>query len=105
MSVRFKIGEICVHKNFICRVDAVERCIVGVTRSSCYSTKDGTELNPTLTLTALYGPDGEPVKNAKPRKAVSGYVRRLSEEVGDMEAQVVLLQKKLQILRSLRNAK
>ena len=50
---KFKIGNACVHKGFICRVDAVERNIYGVTCPSGYGIKDGTELNPTLTLTAL----------------------------------------------------
>jgi hypothetical protein len=39
----FEVGEICVHKGYICRVDASERCIVGVTRSSSYAIEDGTE--------------------------------------------------------------
>jgi hypothetical protein len=100
MSTRsFKIGEICVHKGSICRVEASERCIVGVTRPSAYAFKDGTELNPTLTLTSLYGPDGEPVKKAKPRKAVSGNVEYAQDALKDMQAEVTRLQKFIAILK------
>jgi hypothetical protein len=102
MSVRrFKIGNVCVHKGFICRVDAVERNIYGVTCPSGYGIKDGTEVNPTLTLTALYGPDGEPVKNAKSRKAISGYVKHAQQALKDAEAEVARLQKHIALLKGL----
>ena len=102
MSVRrFKIGEVCVHKGFICRVDALERNIYGVTCPSGYGIKDGTEVNPTLTLTALYGPDGEPVKNAKSRKAISGNVEYAQDVLKDAEAEVARLQKHIALLKGL----
>lgn len=98
---KFKIGDVCVHKGFICRVDAVERNIYGVTCPSGYGIKDGTELNPTLTLTALYGPDGEPVKNAKSRKAISGHVEHAQQALQDTEAEVARLQKRIALLKDL----
>ena len=90
----FEVGEICVHKGYICRVDASERCIVGVTRSSSYAIEDGTELNPTLTLTPLYGPDGEPAKNAKSRKAVSGAVEYVHDVLAEMERRIAVYEKR-----------
>lgn len=102
MSINtFEIGETCVHKGFICRVEASERCIVGVNFPSCFSFKDGTELNPTLTLTPLYGPDGEPVNNAKSRKTLSGNVEYAQQALKDMKDQVALLQKKISLLEGL----
>lgn len=102
MSVRtFGIGEICVHKGFICRVEASEREIIGVTCPSAYGFKDGTELNPTLTLAPLYGPDGEPLKKAKSRKAVSGAVEYAQDALKEMREQVALLQKKSALLEGL----
>ena len=97
----FEIGEICVHNGFICRVDAVERDIPGVTRSSLayMGIKDGTELNPTLTLTTLYGPDGEPVKKPKRRTAISGAVDYVHEALATMEQQSALCAKRTAILR------
>ncbi len=96
----FEIGEICVHKGFICRVDAVERHITGVTQPSLayMGIKDGTELNPDLTLMPLYGPDGEPVKKAKRRKAVSGAVDYAHEALTMMEQQSALCAKRTAIL-------
>jgi hypothetical protein len=98
----FAIGEICVHKGFICRVDAAERSIYGVTRPSGYGIKDGTEVNPTLTLTTLYGPDGEPVKNAKSRRAISGAVEYVHDVLNAMEKQIALYEKRRAILQPTR---
>ena len=95
----FAIGEICLHKGYICRVDSWERSIIGVTCPSVYGFKDGTELNPTLILTPLYGPDGEPVKGAKPRKAVSGNVEYAADVLKDTEAEITRLQKRVAILK------
>lgn len=98
----FEVGEYCVHRGYICRVDAVERNITGQNGhpSRAYmGIKDGTEFNPTLTMTPLYKPDGEPVKNAKPKQDVSGAVSRVSEEIADIERQIALLQKRLNLLR------
>lgn len=106
MSVRmFKVGEICVYKGFICRVDAVERQITGQNRPShaYMGTPDGTEFNPTLTMTPLYGPDGEPVKKAKPRKAASGAADYAKYQIAEWERQAALLTKKAGILRGLLN--
>lgn len=98
----FVVGDLCVHRGYICRVDAVERNITGQNGhpSRAYmGIKDGTEFNPTLTMTPLYGPDGEPVKKAKPRQDASGAVSRASEEIEDIERQIALLQKRLNLLR------
>lgn len=98
----FAVGDVCVHKGFICRVDAVERNITGQNGhpSRAYmGIKDGTEFNPTLTMTPLYKPDGEPVKKAKPRQDASGAVTRVSEEIADIERQIALLQNRLNLLR------
>lgn len=86
----FKVGDICVHKNCICRVKAV--------------TPDPTKplvYNPTLTLTALYGVDGEPVKNAKDREAISGNVEYAAVEIDRMTAEIALMEKRIKLLRSL----
>lgn len=104
MSVReFAVGEVCVHRFFICRVAAVERRITGQNEPSraYMGVPDGTELNPILTMTALYGPDGEPVKNAKPRKDASGAVARASEEMAHLEAEVARLQNRISLLKGL----
>lgn len=105
MSVRmFKVGDYCIHKGFICRVDAVERVITGQNGypSRAYmGIKDGTEFNPTLTMTPLYGPDGEPVKKPKPRQAASGAVEYPQHEMENMEAEVARLQKLIAILKGL----
>lgn len=98
---RFKIGEVCVHKGYICRVEASERCIVGVTCTPYYSIKDGTELNPTLTLVSMYGPDGEPISNPKSRKTASGNVEYAQDALEDMRNQVALLQKKITLLENM----
>lgn len=98
---RFKIGEVCVHKGYICRVEASERCIVGVTSTSAYSLKDGTELNPTLTLVSVYGPDGEPTSNPKSRKTASGNVEYAQDALEGMRNQIALLQKKITLLESM----
>jgi hypothetical protein len=52
-----------------------------------------------LTLTALYGPDGEPVKGAKSRKAVSGNVEYAADALKDTEAEITRLQKRVAILK------
>ena len=105
MSVRkFKVGEVCVHKGFICRVDAVERVITGQNGypSRAYmGIKDGTEFNPTLTMTPLYGPDGEPVKKAKPKQDASGAVEYAQDVLKDTEAEVARLQKRIALLKGL----
>ena len=102
MGVRsFEVGEICIHRGSICRVEASERCIIGVTCPSAYSLKDGTEVNPTLTLVPLYGPDGEPVRCHLSRTAVSGNVEYAQDALGDMRHQVALLQKKIALLEGL----
>ena len=96
MSVRmFNVGEICVYGDFVCRVDAVERQITGQSHPSLAYMKvpDGTEFNPKLTLTPLYGPEGEPVKKAKPRQAFSGEVARLSEKLAEVQREIERLQK------------
>ena len=100
---KFNIGDICAHNGFICRVDAVKREIIGVTRPSAYSLKDGTELNPTLTITPLYGPNGEPVKKAKPRDACSGAVDYAQYQIAEWEQQADILTKRAGILRGLLN--
>jgi hypothetical protein len=92
----FEVGEICVHKGFICRVDAVERNITGQngrTSLAYMNIEDGTELNPTLTMTPLYGPNGEPVKKAKPRKDASGAVEYALDAVKGMEIEIARLNK------------
>jgi len=97
----FDVGDLCIHKSAICRVDAVTRNITGTESypSLAYmGVKDGTEFNPTLTLTPLYGPDGEPVKRAKSRQASSGAVASVAESRRDIEQQVTLLQKRLALL-------
>ena len=91
----FKVGELCVHKGYICRVEKVERNIA----KGLFGVKDGTEFNPILTMTPLYKPDGEPVKKAKSKQDASGAVSRVSEEMADIEKQVALLQKRLNLLR------
>ena len=104
MGVReFAVGEVCIHKGFICRVDAVERRITGQNEPSraYMGVPDGTEFNPTLTMTPLYGPDGEPVKKAKPRKDASGAVERASDMVAHMETEIALLQKRISLLKGL----
>jgi len=50
-------------------------------------------------LVPLYGPDGEPVKGAKPRKAVSGNVEYAADVLKDTEAEITRLQKRVAILR------
>ena len=100
----FKVGETCFHKGFICRVDAVERVITGQNGypSRAYmGIKDGTEFNPTLTLTPLYGPDGEPVKKPKQRKDASGAVDYADYALESMETEVALLQKRIALLKGL----
>ena len=104
MSVRmFKVGDVCVHKGFICRVDAVEREITGKTcPSRAYmGIKDGTEFNPTLTMTPLYGQHGEPVKKAKTRKAPPGAVEYAQHQVEQWEEEAASLTKKADLLRGL----
>lgn len=95
----FAIGEICVHKGCICRVDFAERQIIGVNLPPVYGFKDGTELNPTLTLTPLYDRNGEPVKGAKSRKANSGSVEYVADVLKEAEAEIARLQKRVAILR------
>lgn len=100
----FKVGDFCVHKGFICRVDAVERVITGQNGypSRAYmGIKDGTEFNPTLTMTPLYGPDGEPVKKPKPRKDASGAVEYPQAELRALETEVARLQKRIALLKGL----
>jgi len=105
MGVRmFKVGEVCVHKGYICRVDAVERVITGQNGypSRAYmGIKDGTEFNPTLTMTPLYGPDGEPVKKPKPKQDASGAVEYAHHAVESMETEVARLQKRIALLKGL----
>jgi hypothetical protein len=100
--IMFNVGEVCVHRGYICRVDAVERIITGQNGypSRAYmGIEDGTELNPILTLTPLYGPDGEPVKDAKTRKGTSGAAVRVQDALKDKEAEVARLQKIMDLLR------
>ena len=101
-SVRmFEVGDICVHKGYICRVDAVKRQITGDTTPSLsyMNVKDGTEFNPTLVMTPLFGPNGDPVKKAKPMTAPSGAARRASEAIAELESQAEVIQKRLARLR------
>jgi hypothetical protein len=94
---RFKVGDLCVHRGFICRVDRVEREFAkGL---SYMGVKDGTEFNPTLYMTPLYGVTGDPVKKVKVRSACSGSVGYAHMEVLEMENQVRVLQKKIALLR------
>ena len=101
-SVRsFSVGELCIHKGYICRVDGVKREITGYEGhpSRAYmGIPDGTEFNPTLTLTPLYGPDDKPVKGAKTRKESSGAVRRIQEEVQELKDGIAKAQRRLALL-------
>jgi hypothetical protein len=86
----FSVGDLCLHKGYICRVTEVTRDFAGVTRPSLeyMGVKDGTEFNPTLKLMPLYRPNGQPVKNPKPRTAVSGSVEYASVAVADMKEKI-----------------
>lgn len=105
MSVRiFKVGDICVHNGFICRVDAVERQITGqnVPSRAYMGIKDGTEFNPTLTMTPLFGPGGKPVKKPKTRKDASGAVEYAQDQATKWEEEAALLTEKADLIRSLK---
>lgn len=93
----FELGDVCIHDGFICRVDAVERNFA----RGLYGVKDGTELNPWLTLTPLYGPDNKPISEREPHKASSGAVERLAEEVVRITNEQIANQKRLEILAGL----
>lgn len=81
----FKVGDLCVHKKYICRVETVEP----------NSTKG---YNPLLTLIALYGPNNEPVKNAKPRKDYSGAVEYVDEAIKKLKSDIKHAQDRLALL-------
>ena len=102
-TINFDVGDFCAHKGFICRVDEVAPQVTGITcPSRAYmGIPDGTEFNPTLTMTPLWNLEGVPVKNPKPRKDASGAVTRVSWEISELESHIVELQKKLQFLKSL----
>jgi hypothetical protein len=63
--------------------------------------KDGTEFNPTLKLTPLYTPSGEPVKRGKERTCPSGAVSSQEEEIRARKDQIALHQKMIKILEGM----
>lgn len=95
----FKVGDIVVHKGYVCRVAEVKRKFseglgyMGI--------KDGQEFNPTVTMIPLYGPDGEPVKKAGVRTASSGAVFSAKEEAADIEREILRKKKRLELLKAL----
>lgn len=98
---RFSVGELCIHRGYICRVDEVKREITGYEghpSREYMGIPDGTEFNPTLTLTPLYGLDDKPVHGAKTRKEASGAVRRIQEEVQDLKDGIAKAQRRLALI-------
>ncbi len=92
----YRVGDLCIHKGFLCRVDKIER----VFSKGQYGVPDGTEYNPNLTLTALFTPAGEPVKKAIVRKVCSGGTERADKVLREMEAKLSLLQRNMASLKA-----
>lgn len=101
MNRHLKVGDLCIHKGSICRVTAVERQITGQNAPSraYMGIPDGTEFNPNLTLTPLYGPKGTPVRKAKSRTASAGSVTSVQNEVKDLKDKIGSMQKRLALLQ------
>lgn len=85
----YRVGDLCIHKGFLCRVDKIERVF-----------SSGTEYNPNLTLTALFTPAGEPVKKASVRKACSGGTERADKVLREMEAKLFILRQNMASLKA-----
>lgn len=96
----FEVGEMCVHKGYICRVEKVERNIA----KGLYGVKDGTEFNPWLTITPLIGPGGNSAKAASKKRIVSGAVDTIAEAEKKIHNEIQKLQERL-ILLKLQNPK
>lgn len=92
----YRVGDLCIHKGFLCRVDKIER----VFSKGQYGVPDGTEYNPNLTLTALFTPAGEPVKKASVRKACSGGTERADKVLLEMEAKLSILRQNMASLKA-----
>lgn len=98
MKVRmFEVGSLCVHEGMICRVDEVKRKFAS--RLGYMGVKDGTEFNPTLTLTPTHDSDGVAVINPRKFQVSAGSVESTDEAVLKLESQVERLEKRLSLLR------
>jgi hypothetical protein len=90
----FEVGELCVHKGYICRVETVDRNIA----NGLYGVKDGTEFNPMLTITPLIGPGGNSAKAASKKRVSSGAVNTIAEAEKEIHDQIQKLQERLILL-------
>ena len=99
----FAVGDLCIWHGFVCRVDKVEPMITGVTsRSLAYmNVADGTELNPTLMITPLYGPQNDPVKRPTQKEVPSGSVEYVAVEIADLKAKAALIQERVAFISAL----
>lgn len=96
---RYEIGEICIHKGFICRVTQVERKFA---KGFAYmNIPDGTEFQPTITMMPLYGPKNELVKKPKSKVDAAGAVQSYDAALLELEAEQALLAQRIELLRAM----